>query len=62
MFLIAGIIMGPYFVFDNCAALEEDIENKIGVDQIKYSLLYTFYAWPNIFLPFFSGYFISKIG
>ena len=42
--------------------MEEDIETKMQVYQTTYSLLYMFYAFPNMFIPLISGIVMKKIG
>ena len=61
--LIAGVMVVPnYFCYDNPAALQVSIEEKLNVTFSEYGLLYTIYATPNIFLPIFGGLLIDKIG
>jgi MFS family permease len=50
------------FCADNPAALEVHIEEDFKISQTKYSLLYSVYSFPNIFLPFFGGILLDKIG
>lgn len=37
-------------------------DSMTGGSSIKYNMLYSFYSYPNIILPFFGGYFVDKLG
>jgi MFS family permease len=54
--------MGPYFSIDNPAELEYYIELTYDIPTVQYSLLYSLYALPNMFLPLFGGIILDKIG
>ncbi len=38
------------------------IEYGMGMSDVEYQLLYSFYSFPNIILPLFGGYFIDRLG
>ncbi len=40
----------------------EGFEYGMGMSDIEYQLLYSFYSFPNIVLPLLGGYFIDRIG
>jgi MFS family permease len=59
------MMIGNYYSYDNPAALKTQIEDYMGDPsdyETLYSLLYTVYSIPNVFLPFFGGYFVDKWG
>ena len=59
------VMIGNYYSYDNPAALKTQIEDYMGDPddyETLYSLLYTVYSIPNVFLPFFGGYFVDKWG
>lgn len=54
------LVFGNYFVYDNPAALADPLETVMGLSARSYSLLYSVYTWPNVFLSFFGGYVIDR--
>jgi hypothetical protein len=60
------LLVGNYYAYDNPAALSTLLEAYLGWPKATYdyvfSLLYAVYSFPNIVLPFFSGYFIDRFG
>lgn len=60
--LITFMMTGPYYAYDNPAELEDQIETLFDISQSKYSLLYSFYALPNMVLPILGGMAIDKVG
>lgn len=59
------MMIGNYYCYDNPAALKSQIDDYMGNPgdyETMFSLLYTVYSIPNIFLPFFGGYFVDKLG
>lgn len=57
------ICFGGYFCMDQPNALSKHIDEELtGGSSMKYNMLYSFYSWPNIILPFFSGIFIDRMG
>lgn len=59
------ILMGNYYCYDIPAAIKTQLEDYMGNPgdyETLFSLLYTVYSIPNIFLPFFGGFFIDKLG
>ena len=55
-------LLGSYFCYDNPGPLETQLESQFGMDSTQFSLLYTVYSIPNMFLPIFGGLFLDKIG
>lgn len=63
LFLCSFLMFGGYFWMDQPNALSKYINDDLtNHSSIKYNLLYSFYSYPNIILPFFSGVFIDKLG
>ena len=63
--LILGCLMmvGSYYCFDIPAALKTQIDDYMGDPddyEIRFGLLYTLYASPNVILPFFGGYLVDR--
>ena len=56
------LLVASHFCYDNPAVLEDAIEEKFNVTQTEYSLLYTFYSYPNLVMPLIGGIMIDKIG
>jgi len=58
-------MIGNYYSYDNPAALKTQIDDYMGDPddfETLFSLLYTVYSVPNVFLPFLGGYFVDKFG
>ena len=56
-----------YFWYDNPNSLSDLLKNKVIHDEessndIKYNMLYSVYAYPNIILPLIGGFIIDKFG
>ena len=68
MLFLAGLLcIGNYFVYDNPAALEGDLESvtltqQLNIGTVEFNMLYSAYSLPNIFLPFFGGILMDKFG
>eukprot|EP01031_Cornospumella_fuschlensis_P028549 gene28549-34461_t len=63
--LACAMMVGSYYCFDIPAALKTQIDDYMGNPgdyEIKFGLLYTLYAAPNVILPFFGGYLVDSIG
>lgn len=52
---------GNYFVYDLPSALQEKITSDMSISTAQYSLLYSWYSWPNVVLCFFGGYLTDKV-
>ena len=50
------------YCYDNPAALIEQLINDVGLSNVEYNLLYSVYAWPNIFVPIITGILVDWIG
>ncbi|EDV21302.1 uncharacterized protein TRIADDRAFT_30594 [Trichoplax adhaerens] len=59
LILMCFLSFGSYFVYDNPAALEKQIETDMRVNAANYELLYSLYSWPNVVLCFFGGYLLD---
>ena len=60
--LMVFVIFGSYFCYDNPSELQVRIQEKFGVSQTQYSLLYSSYSLPNMIVPVCGGLILSKIG
>ncbi|KAJ3271660.1 hypothetical protein HDV01_006439 [Terramyces sp. JEL0728] len=63
--LLASFIgFGNYYAFDLPASLHQPLQSYLNLKDYEYyfSLFYSLYSIPNMFLPFFSGYISNKIG
>lgn len=59
------MLVGSYYCFDIPAALKSQIDDFFGNPrdyETNFSLLYSLYAFPNVILPFFGGYFVDRFG
>eukprot|EP01038_Epipyxis_sp_PR26KG_P013919 gene13919-18666_t len=65
LILACLMMVGSYYCFDIPAALKTQIDDYMGDPsdyEVKFGLLYTLYAAPNVILPFFGGYLVDLIG
>ena len=60
--LLSLTICGPHYTYDNPSVLQSQIQKEYKLDSTYYSYLYSIYAAPNIFLPFFGGILIQRWG
>jgi len=60
------MMLGSYYCFDIPSAIKTQIHDYMGTDSEDYekdfALMYSLYAFPNIILPFFGGYFVDTFG
>ncbi len=59
------MLVGSYYCYDIPAAIKTQIDDYMGDPsdyEIKFGLLYTLYAAPNVILPFFGGYLVDRFG
>ena len=59
LLLLCVVSFGNYFCGDNPSALQAEIEEAMEVDTEEFSELYSWYAWPNVFLPAVGGYLVN---
>ncbi|CAI2366563.1 unnamed protein product [Moneuplotes crassus] len=63
MLLSTSLMFGGYFCMDQPNALSKHLEATLtGESSMKYNMLYSVYAYPNIIMPFFGGVFIDRVG
>ena len=63
LILACMLLFGGYFCMDQPNALSKYIQDSMtGSSSMKYNMLYSFYSYPNIILPFFGGIFVDKLG
>ncbi|KAJ3076142.1 hypothetical protein HDU98_005561 [Podochytrium sp. JEL0797] len=57
---------GNYYSYDNPAALNRQLMEHFGRDydtwQYELNLLYVVYSFPNMFLPYFGGLLVDRLG
>ncbi len=60
------LLFGNYYAYDNPAALNTLLARYLGFPpatfDYTFGLLYAIYSFPNIILPFFSGFLIERLG
>lgn len=57
MFLFAG----PYFCFDNPAALQDNFKTDLHMSTTKFILLYSIYSWPTVIFCFIGGFLLDSV-
>mmetsp|Transcript_14208 Transcript_14208/g.26807 ORF Transcript_14208/g.26807 Transcript_14208/m.26807 type:complete len:421 (+) Transcript_14208:1821-3083(+) len=62
MALVCISCFGSYFVYDIPSSLQLQLKGAFDMSDLQFNMLYSVYSFPNIFLPFFSGLFIDKVG
>ena len=61
LFFICFLSFGSYFCYDSPAALADQIERDMDVTAGQYTLLYSWYSWPNTVLCFFGGFLLDRV-
>ncbi|KAI9349212.1 major facilitator superfamily domain-containing protein [Obelidium mucronatum] len=60
------LLFGNYYSYDNPAALNRQLMVHMGRDyeswQYELNLLYVVYSFPNMFLPYFGGLLVDRLG
>ena len=62
LFLLAMVVFGNQYAFNNPQALEDSIEKDLDIGEEKFNMLYTIFALPNIFATFIIGFLIDFLG
>ena len=62
LFLLSMSMFGNNYAFNNPQALESQMIADLDISETQFQLLYTIFAFPNIFASFFIGYFIDYLG
>ena len=62
LFLVSMVVFGNQYAFNNPQALELHMEEDLGIGETQFQLLYTIFAFPNIFATFFIGFLIDYLG
>eukprot|EP01004_Peranema_trichophorum_P003010 NODE_2026_length_1713_cov_43.933333_g1731_i0.p1 GENE.NODE_2026_length_1713_cov_43.933333_g1731_i0~~NODE_2026_length_1713_cov_43.933333_g1731_i0.p1 ORF type:complete len:498 (+),score=54.34 NODE_2026_length_1713_cov_43.933333_g1731_i0:76-1569(+) len=61
--VLAGLLLfGRNYNYDTPAAVKGPLSNDLVISESQYSLLFSVYSLPNIFLPFLGGFLIDKYG
>lgn len=55
-------MLGNNFSYDSPGPLETQLRKQFNMDSYHYSLLYTVYSLPNMFLPILGGILLDSIG
>ena len=55
-------MLGNNFSYDSPGPLETQLKKQFNIDSQKFSLLYTVYSLPNMFLPILGGILLDSIG
>lgn len=63
LFFICFLTFGSYWVYDTPGAIQTQLTTWFGHNYTKSKNLnlYSIYSWPNVILPFFSGFIIDKV-
>lgn len=56
------VVFGNEYAFNNPQALEVNMEKDLDIGETQFQLLYTIFAFPNIFATFFLGFLIDFLG
>ncbi len=62
LFLNSMVVFGNQYAFNNPQALEEYMQEDLNINNTQFQLLYTIFAFPNIFATFFIGFLIDFMG
>jgi MFS family permease len=62
LFLVSMVVFGNQYAFNNPQALEQYMEEDLDIGETQFQLLYTIFAFPNIFATFFIGFLIDYLG
>ncbi len=62
LFLVSITMLGNHYAFNNPQALEEYMETDLNIGNTQFQLLYSIFAFPNIFATFFIGFLIDYFG
>uniref|UniRef100_A0A1B6D2G0 Lysosomal dipeptide transporter MFSD1 n=2 Tax=Clastoptera arizonana TaxID=38151 RepID=A0A1B6D2G0_9HEMI len=52
---------GSYFCYDNPGALQDNFIKDMGLSTTQFTLLYSWYSWPNVVLCFIGGFLIDRV-
>eukprot|EP01135_Chromosphaera_perkinsii_P011894 Nk52_evm11s2531 gene=Nk52_evmTU11s2531 len=58
---ICFLSFGSYFCYDNPAALQKQIMHTMGLKTSEYTMLYSLYSWPNVFMCFCGGFLLDQV-
>jgi len=62
LLLMNLLLLGDYIVIDSPQALETQLKRDLDLNTTQYSYLYSSWAFPSIFIPFFGGYLTDYLG
>lgn len=55
-------VFGSYYIYDNPAALKNNLQAYLGISNTQFNWLYSIYSFPNVILPFFGGFLVDRMG
>lgn len=61
LFFMCLLGFGSCFCYDNPAALQDNFIEDMGITTTKFTLLYSWYSWPNVVLCFIGGFLIDRV-
>lgn len=56
------VVLGNQYAFNNPQALQNSLEEDLDIGETAYDMLYTVFAFPNIFATFIIGFLIDYLG
>lgn len=62
LFLASMLMFGNQYAFNNPQALEETFLEELHITETQFNLLYTIFAFPNIFTTLILGVLIDFLG
>lgn len=62
LFLVSMVVFGNQYAFNNPQALEDSMEKDLDIGETQFQMLYTIFAFPNIFATFIIGFLIDFLG
>lgn len=61
LLLMSLVGFGAFFCFDNPGALQQEVKKELGLTTAQFASLYSWYSWPNVFLPVIGGFLIDRV-
>jgi len=61
LLLMSVVGFGAFFCFDNPGALQDELKAALNISTSEFAGLYSWYSWPNVFLPVIGGFLIDSV-
>ena len=61
LIFICFLSFGSYFCYDNPSALQKQIMGVMDLTTTQYTMLYSLYSWPNVFMCFCGGFLLDQV-